>query len=85
MKYIIFRQDDTELKEPVIFGDHTVHSAVNIECATAVSAGYFIIDNDGFVSTYGDAQSIGLKPADGDETLMEYVLQNMGTVYFLDL
>lgn len=85
MKYVIFEQYGTGLKEPVIFGDHTVHSSVKVEGSKPVSAGYFMIDNDGIVSTYGDAQSLGLKPEDGDATLLYYVLQNFGTVYFLDL
>lgn len=85
MKYIIFEQDGTGLKEPVIFGDHTVHSDVKVERSHPVSAGYFMIDNDGIVSTYGDSQSLGLKPEEGDATLLYYVLQNMGTVYFLNL
>lgn len=84
MKYVIFEQDKTGLKEPVIFGDHTTHSAVKVERAHPVSAGYFIIDQDGIVSTYGESQSLGLKPEDGDAILLYYVLQNMGTVYFLD-
>lgn len=85
MKYVIFEQDRTGLKAPVIFGDHTVHSSVKVEGAKPVSAGYFMIDNDGIVSTYGDAQSLGLKPEDGDATLLNLVLQNFGTAYFLDL
>lgn len=44
-----------------------------------------MIDNDGIVSAYGDAHSLGLKPEDGDATLLNLVLQNFGTAYFLDL
>lgn len=85
MKYVIFEQDRTGFKESVILGEHTVHSSVKVEGAKPVSASYFMIDNDGIVSTYGDAQSLGLKPEDGDATLLNLVLQNFGTAYFLDL
>lgn len=84
MKYIVFEDDKTGLKEPVIFGEHTTHSQVMVERAHPVSAGYFVLDNDGIVSTYGDAQSLGLKPEAGDATLLYYVLQNMGTMFFVD-
>ena len=85
MKYVIFEDDITGMKEPVIFGDHTVHSSVTVERAHPVSAGFFMIDKGGIVSTYGDAQSLGLTPAPGDATLLFYVLQNMGTMYFLGI
>lgn len=84
MKYIVFEDDKTGLKEPVIFGDHTTHSQVKVERAHPVSAGFFTIDDDGIVSIYGDAQSLGLEPKDGDATLLYYVLQGFGTIYFLD-
>ena len=85
MKYVIFEDNRTGMKESVIFGDHTVHSSVTVERSHPVSAGFFTIDKEGIVSTYGDAQSLGLKPAPGDATLLFYVLQNMGTVYFINL
>lgn len=84
MKYIVFEDDKTGIKEPVIFGDHTTHSQVMVERAHPISAGYFMFDKDGIVSTYGDAQSLGLTPQDGDATLLYYVLQDMGTAFFLD-
>lgn len=84
MKYVVFEDDVTGFKQPVIFGDHTVHSSVKVERAHPVSAGFCMIDNDGIVSTYGDAQSLGLKPKDGDATLLFYVIVNMGTCFFLD-
>ena len=82
MKYIVFEDDKTGLKEPVIFGDHTTHSQVKVERAHPVSAVFFTVD-DGTVSTYGDAQSLGLEPKDGDTTLLYYVLQGFGTIYFM--
>lgn len=85
MKYIVFEHKETRLKEPVIFADHTVHASVKVEGATAISAGHFMIADDGTVSTYGNAQSLGLKPKAGDADLLYYVLRNMGTIWFLDL
>lgn len=83
MKYIIFEDDKTGLQQPVIFGDHTVHSQVKVERVHPVSAGFFMVDEDGIVSTYGDSQALGLEPKDGDATLLYQVLNNMGTIYFL--
>lgn len=85
MKYIIFEDDKTGMKQPVIFGDHTVHSSVTVERAHPVSAGFFQIDNEGIISTYGDAQSLGLQPKNGDATLLFYVIQNMGTMFFITI
>ncbi len=84
MKYIIFEDDRTGVKEPVIFGDHTVHSEVKVGRAHPVSAGYFMLDNEGIVSTYGYSPSLRLKPKEGDATLLYYVLRNMGAIYFMD-
>lgn len=84
MKYIIFEDDKTGMKEPVIFGDHTAHSEIRVERAHPVSAGFFLIDETGLVSTYGDAKSIGLQPADVDSNLIFYVIKNLGTMFFLN-
>ena len=43
MKYVIFEDDKTGLKQPVVFGDHTVHSSINVERCHPVSGGFFMI------------------------------------------
>lgn len=84
MKYIIFEDDKTGLRKPVIFGDHTAHSEIRVKRAHPVSAGFFLIDETGLVSTFGDAKSIGLQPADVDSNLIFYVIKNLGTMFFLN-
>lgn len=83
MKYVIFENEMKGIMEPVIFGDHMSHSEVNVEGSRPVSAGYLMIDNDGIVSTYGNAQSLGLKPVPGDSALLSHVLHGMGAACFL--
>jgi len=83
MKYIIFKNNKTGLKQPMIFGEHTVHSQVTIENATPVSAGFFYIEGSGFVVS-GESESLGLKPQEGDNDLLKLVLMNAGTMFFID-
>ena len=83
MKYVIFEDDKTGLKQPVVFGDHTVHSSINVERSHPISGGFFMIGKYGTVTTYGTAESLGLQPQDGDDGLLFCVLQNMGTMFFL--
>lgn len=81
MKYVIFKY--RQLLMPVIIPQHVTHSQVKIDDAFPVSAGFFKINRIGLCQVYGESESLKLKPAEGDEDLLNAVLNDSGTSAFL--
>ncbi len=83
MKYIIFQQEKTGLKMPVIFPDHVTHASVKIEGAHPVSAGFFKLKN---VAIYKQpSESLKLSPKKGDRELLIFALMDAGMYAFMNL
>lgn len=82
MKYIIFKNDTNGLVQPVLFAEHTTHSEVTLNGSTAVSAGFFRIEN-GEIICYLDSVSLNLSPKDGDDQWIKAAILNMNVSFFL--
>lgn len=92
MKYIVFENIATKLRqrEVVMFPDAIVHSSVMIKpdreshyVWRAISAGMFRYSfSDGGVNTYGESESLRLKPHAEDERIIEDRITN-GTQLFI--
>lgn len=83
MKYVVFKTANGQVLEPVIFADHTTHSAVRIEGCTPVSAGFVDLVPGGVLNVHGKSDSLKLRPAKDDSRLLMGVLGNLGTSFFL--
>jgi len=84
MKYVVFEQEGTGLKMPVLFPDHVTHSMVNIEGMKIVSAGFCLISGDEIVTIPSDiSDSLNIGPAKGDKELIVATLCNAGVYAFL--
>lgn len=84
MKYVVFEQEGTGLKMPVLFPDHVTHSMVNIEGMKIVSAGFCLISGDEIVTILSDiSDSLNIGPAKGDKELIVATLCNAGVYAFL--
>jgi len=81
MKYVIFEQEKTGLKMPVIFPDH---NAITIEGAQPVSAGFCFIDPEMILSISSESSdSLSLGPLPEDRELIIAMLMDMGMYAFL--
>lgn len=86
MKYVVFEQESTGLKMPVIFPDHVTHSQVKIEGVKPVSAGFCLVGTDELVTVLPDeSESLQLGPVPGDRELLISVLCNAGVYAFLNM
>lgn len=84
MKYVVFEQEKTGLKMPVLFADHITHSSVKIEGAKVVSAGFCLIGTEETISVgTGKSDSLNIGPAQGDRELIIATLCNAGMYAFL--
>lgn len=84
MKYVIFEQEKTGLKMPVIFPDHVTHNAITIEGAQPVSAGFCFIDPEMILSISSESSdSLSLRPLPEDRELIIAMLMDMGMYAFL--
>lgn len=84
MKYVVFEDINTGLKMPVVFPDHITHSAIKIDCAKPVSAGFCIVGTEEIVTIgTGKSDSLNLSPAAGDRELIIAVLCNAGIYAFM--
>lgn len=81
MKYIIFQFND--LYMPVIIPQHVTHKQVEIDGAHPISAGFFRFKKNGTITTYGESESLNLKPNLRDRELLQATLDNHGTYSFL--
>lgn len=85
MKYIVFEQEGTGLKMPVVFPDHITHSTIKIEGARPVSAGFCLLGTEELVTIgTGKSDSLNLAPMVGDRDLIIAVLCNAGVYAFLN-
>lgn len=84
MKYVIFKNDRGGLFHPVVFGDHTTHSQVKLEGCHPVSAGFFTQKRDRSVEVFGKSESLNLESDPRDAKLVELMLLNYGTSFFLN-
>lgn len=82
MKYIIFEDERTGLLQPVIFGEHTTHSRVEVERARPIGAGFFSFEN-GQPGVYGGSVSLNLESSEADLDLIIKMFLNMGTAFFI--
>ncbi|WP_108822020.1 hypothetical protein [Dysgonomonas sp. Marseille-P4361] len=85
MKYIIFKDEKSGLIQPVIFGEHTTHSQIKLERAKPISAGFFYMDAEKGICIHGESDSLSLKPKEGDEMYLLFVIIGAGTSSFIDL
>lgn len=84
MKYVVFEQERTGLKMPVLFPDHITHSSVKIEGTKAISAGFCLIGSNGIITILSNkSDSLNLGPAQGDKGLLIATLCNAGMYAFL--
>lgn len=84
MKYVVFEQERTGLKMPVLFPDHITHSSVKIEGVKAISAGFCLIGGNEIITILSNkSDSLNLGPAQDDKGLLIATLCNAGTYAFL--
>jgi hypothetical protein len=62
---------------PILFPESIQHSV--FRDLKPSSAGFVIIDKDNHASTYGESQSLKLKPKPGDGILIEVFFELKGT------
>lgn len=85
MKYVVFEQEKTGLKMPVLFPDHVTHSTVKIEGMKVVSAGFCLIGGDEIVTIpLKISDSLNIGPAKADKGLIVATLCNAGVYAFLN-
>lgn len=85
MKYVVFEQEGTGLKMPVLFPNHVTHSQVEISGMKVVSAGFCFIGGDEIVTISSDvSDSLNIGPAKGDKELIIATLCNAGVYAFLN-
>ena len=82
MKYIVFKKFQSY--HPVIFADHTTHAEIKMKGGQEVSAGFFRLGIANTIKTFGESESLKLKPHARDARLLEKVLWGEGTAAFLD-
>ena len=82
MKYIIFQEND--ILKPVIFPDHINHSEIKLDKAIPISAGFLTINEFGMVEVYGQSESLKLKPKEDDDKILQNVLRNYSTHFYID-
>lgn len=84
MKYIVFEQESTGLKMPVVFPDHVTHSQISIEGTRPVSAGFCLVGTEELVTIgTGKSDSLNLAPLAGDRELIVAALCNAGMYAFM--
>ena len=85
MKYIVFEQEGTGLRMPVLFPDHVTHSQIAIDGAKPVSAGFVLIGGDNIVTVFPDkSESLNMGPIQGDRELILATLSGAGIYAFLE-
>ena len=84
MKYVIFKDKKSGLIQPVVFGEHTMHSQIKLDGAEPISAGFFDFSG-GTPSIYGKSDSLKLESNDADLDYIIRVFMNMGALYFIPL
>jgi hypothetical protein len=82
MKYVIFKDDKSPLLSVVLTADSTTHSQLNVEGATAKTAGFFDVKN---LKTYGFSESLNLYPKPTDADYIVRALIDFGTNGFIDM
>lgn len=75
MKYVVF-EEPNGARFPVLFGDQVTHASVALEGAKPISAGEFMLKNNGQVETYGYSASTKLKPRRSDARMIGLTLLN---------
>nr|DAV64459.1 MAG TPA: hypothetical protein [Caudoviricetes sp.] len=86
MKYIVFEQDLTGLKMPVVFPDHITHSQIKIEGSRPVSAGFCQVGTEEIVTIEPHkSDSLNLAPMPGDRELIVAVFCNAGIYAFMGI
>lgn len=84
MKYIVFEQEGTGLRMPVLFPDHVTHCQMEIEGAKPVSAGFVLIGGDNIVTVSPQkSESLNMGPVEGDRELILATLSGAGIYAFL--
>ncbi|WP_147382095.1 hypothetical protein [Parabacteroides sp. AF48-14] len=85
MKYVVFEQERTGLKMPVLFPDHVTHSEIKIEGTKVVSAGFCLVGTEEIVTILQErSDSLNIGPAKGDRELIIAVLCNAGVYAFMN-
>lgn len=82
MKYVIFRDNKSQLLSVVLTADSTTHSQLKVEGTTAKSAGFFDIKS---LKTWGFSESLNLHPKPMDSEYIIYALSDFGTNGFIDM
>lgn len=83
LKYVIFQVAEGMPFQPVIMPEHVTHSAVSIEGAKPVSAGFFDVAEG--CNPFGKSESLALSPHPRDAALLQATLLNMGMYAFLEI
>ena len=83
MKYVVYKYKD--LKIPVLMPDCATHAQVGMRGAKPISAGFVRFDAAGLAHVFDESASLKLKPAEGDNRLIDKMMMNMGTAAFLDI
>lgn len=82
MKYVIF--EGNGLVHPVVFGDHTSHSQVNVDGGTPIAAGFVQSDTMNWPHCYGESDSLKLKcRGEIDEDIIRRAYNDCGTYMFI--
>ncbi len=84
MKYVIFKKGP--LVEPVLFCDHTSHSAIKLDGAEAISAGFIVFTEKLHLPhCYGKSDSLKLESrGEEDEDIIRKWQNNSGMTFFMD-
>jgi hypothetical protein len=82
MKYVIFKDTESGLIQPIVFAEHTTHSCIKLNRAVPVSAGFFNF-NKGIPSIYGRSDSLNLEPGESDMDYLIGMFLGLGTMHFL--
>lgn len=83
MKYIIFKEKS--LLKPIIFPDHIAHAEITLSKESIpISAGFLTINEFGMVEVYGQSESLRLKPKEDDDKILQNVLRNYSTHFYID-
>lgn len=86
MKYVIFEQERTGLKMPVLFPDHVTHSSITIEGSKPISAGFCLVGGCEIITILPEgSDSLKLEPGEHDRELIISTLSNAGVYAFLNM
>ena len=82
MKYVIF--EGNGLVHPIIFGEHTAHSQINVAGAKPIAAGFVRFDTMNWPHCSGESESLKLKSRGQlDEDIIRRAHTDCGTYMFI--